>query len=383
MSDLLDDRAEDAFRAAFAEHADRFEPAPLGPVTGRPRVRRWAGVVAAASVLAVLGGTALAVVLSRDDASEPGRETDRTTANEPAPDGWRYESYRDVQVEVPEAWDYDAAPGSDWCAAVPGGEGRFPTEPYVGVPRGGVRMIHCGDGAPDLLGGQVPERLWTTHVSFADAGVDGVDDGTETAAGWTRIARTVGLAQVRVLTDSEHLDEAREIVESARVVEADHNGCAVTSPIQANRWVGPKEPFDVAEIDDIDTIGVCQYGIGVGTSQPWLLASRKLTGAAADDVLAAIKNAPIGGGPDRPETCLHDVEGSGLVLRLARGAEVHEMYVYYISCVNNGFDDGANRRELTVDSCIPLFGERVAYSIGDGTPGRRCHAQMATTAPKP
>lgn len=372
MNDL-DTRAEQAFRDALSRQADAFEPASLAPISQRPRVRRWVGIVAAAGVLLVLGGTALGVALWRDDSGEAGRDT----VSEPAA-GWRYESYRDVQIEVPESWGHQYAPGSDWCID----EANAPREPYVHIGDRDARMISCGTIPPqDLHGNGVPMRLWATHVSLGDPG--DVPDGTETVAGWTRIARTVGAAQVRVLTDSEHLDEAREIVESARTVEADHNGCAVTSPIQADSWVRPSEPFDVADVTDVDSIAVCNYAIGVGTDRPWLLASRMLTGTAADDVLAAIQAAPVGGGPNRPNVCVHDVEGAGTVLRLDGGEQTRTMYVYNATCVNNGFDDGTNRRELTVAACVPLYGERASYLGFDMTPGARCHPELATSAPKP
>lgn len=372
MNDL-ETRAEQAFRDALSRQADAFEPASLAPVRRPPHSRRIGMIAVAASVLLVLG-TTIGVALWRGSSADRGPAED--TAGPTA--GWRYESYRDVQIEVPDAWGYDYAPSSDWCVD----ESSVPRGPYVDIGGRGVRSILCG-GKPslDLHGNDVPMRLWATHVTLGEPG--DVPDGTETADGWTRIARTVGAAQVRVLTDSENLDEAHEIAESARVIEADHNGCAASSPIQADSWVRPSEPFDVADLTDVDSIAVCNYAIGVGTVEPWLLASRMLTGTAADDVLAAIQAAPVGGGPDRPNLCVHDVEGAGTVLRLESGDMTRTMYLYNATCVNNGFDDGTNRRELTVAACVPLYGERASYLGFDMTPGAKCHPELATAAPKP
>lgn len=368
MTDPTDTRAEAAFRDAFAEHADRFEPAPLRPVSGRPRIRRWVGVVAAASVLAVLGGTAVGVVLSRDDAGEPGDDTDQTTAVEGLPDGWRYESYRDMQVEVPESWDYAQAPNGHWCAS---GTRPPARQPYVDTS--GRFDAHTLEGCI----GPMPERFKMTHVSFGDAGGSGkVEDGTTTDGGWTQIVKTVGVAQVRVFTDAAHLEEARRIVDSAEVVEVDSNGCAATSEIQAKKYIRPSVVFDIADIADVDSISVCQYALGDGMD-PWLMASRQLTGATADDVLAAIKATPAGGDPSTPDNCRYaETYGPGIVLRLKTGDRVHEMYGYRDhenrSCTRNGFDDGTNVRQLTRDACLPLYGGRVTFP---GGPAWGCRAR--------
>jgi hypothetical protein len=50
---MSDDRAEQAFRDAFAQHVDRLEPDPLPVVRRR---RRWPALVVAAAVVALVGG---------------------------------------------------------------------------------------------------------------------------------------------------------------------------------------------------------------------------------------------------------------------------------------------------------------------------------------
>jgi hypothetical protein len=378
MNDL-ETRAEQAFRDALSRQADAFEPATLAPIRRQPHARRIGLIAVAASVLLVLG-TTVGVALWRGSSDRgPAEDTAGPAA------GWRYESYRDVQIEVPESWGYAAAPGSDWCADLAGGEGRFPTQPYVDTSGRFSLLLGIGCvGRADLLGGQVPERLWESHVSLVAAGQPGaVEDGTVTAKGWTRIARTIGSVQLRVLADGEHLEQARRIAASAEVVEADHNGCPATSDIQAERYVRPTEAFDVTEVADVDSISVCQYAIGEGTARPWLLASRKLTGDPADDVLAAVKAAPAGGGPNTPNSCLHGVNKEpAIVLRLNTADRSHEIYVYNASCINNGFDDGTTVRALTREACVPLYGGRVTYPLGSGAPAGRC-VPGATAEPKP
>ena len=256
----------------------------------------------------------------------------------------------------------------------------IPSSPYVDTrgPFSGVLDILCGERAPtpDLHGDGVPRRYWATHLSFTFAELpDGPKDGTTNDGGWTRIVRTIGGARITVLSDEAHLAEARRIAESAAIVEVDANGCEVTSEIQAKRYLRPEPAFDVRRLDSVDSIAVCQYARGAGTDKSWKLASRVISGDAAQNLLLeAIKDAPAGGGPDTPGTCVHDyVDGTAIVLRLREGDRVHDVYVYYESCINNGFDDGTTRRALTLASCEPLWGARVVHSSGSSAPFRACH----------
>jgi hypothetical protein len=130
----------------------------------------------------------------------------------------------------------------------------------------------------------------------------------------------------------------------------------------------------VSAIDSVDAISVCQYDRGDGTRGPGLLGSRMLTGAEAQAELAAIRQAPVGGGPDQPEHCVDDMFGdTALVLRLHDGPTTYDMHVYYEWCFGNGFDDGTAMRELTADACVPLWGGPVAFTAGSTAPYRRCH----------
>lgn len=369
MNDL-ETRAEQAFRDALSRQADAFETISLTPVRRESHARRIGLIAVAASLLLVLG-TAVGVALWPRNSADRGPVED--TAGPAA--GWRYESYRDVQIEVPVSWGYERGPRSDWCG---GRDDRHPTEPYSDVFNrfDGVEAVGCMEEAPDpdLHGDGVPKRYWAPHVKFLDPELSAaVPDGTTAAGGWTRIVKTVGSTRVWVLADAEHLDEAGRIVESARVVTVDHSGCPVTSPIQAKAWVRPSEPFDVAAVDKVDSIAVCQYAMAEGTAKPGLLASRLLEGAAADDLLDAIKAAPVGGGPNAPENCLHEPSPNPAeVLRLTWAGSTGEIYVYNRSCVNNGFDDGTHRRELTRDACPLLWDGRVTYTSASSGPHQRC-----------
>ena len=300
----------------------------------------------------------------------------------PPPDpGWRYVSWRDVVVQVPESWDYGVAPGPDWCAFDQGGDDPpFPTTPYVADTNPYMATLSIGcptpDGPRDVAGIWVPERYWAPHLWVEVPDLPGLtrDGAHDLGNGWTILVRQVGTTSVTVLSDAAHLADAQRIVDSARVVETDHNGCDVRSPAQAEEFVRPEPAFDVTTVSGVDSISVCQYDRHSGEGAPGLMGSRLLTGAAADEELAAIQQAPIGGGPDTPETCADDMYGdTAVVLRLHDGDATYDVHAYYDWCFGNGFDDGTNLRELTTAACEPLWEPPVTFVSGSSAPFRRCH----------
>lgn len=152
----------------------------------------------------------------------------------PPPDpGWRYESYRDVVVQVPDSWGYRP---TSRCASRPDDRG-----PFVDTPMDVIDAMACMNHSP--LG----MEDWGTYVSFSPPEAydpNPLPVGSVREGEWTRIVKVVGDARIEVLTDDEHLTDARRLVDSARVVTADHNGCAATSPIQQGHFVRPEQAFD-------------------------------------------------------------------------------------------------------------------------------------------
>jgi len=377
MTEQYDDRPEQAFRDALSHHAADVEAVELDLTRARGRSpwRVWAAVAAAAVLVA---GTAVGVTWStRDRGASPSPSNQTVGGSVPPPDpGWRYESYRDVVVQVPESWGHAPAPGADWCAIREDGPAAYATEPFVDI-RGAasvVLAILCSPAPDEVpLGMEAPERLWATHLSIGDPG-DGIADGVTQHDGWTRIVASAGHARFTVLADQAHLADAHRIVDSARIVTADHNGCDAASPIQKGLFPRPTQPFDLTAIGSVDEIAVCQYDLRMGPEQSWLIASRLLTGEAANAELGALQGTTIGSGPNTPDTCLPaESQDSAIVLRLDPGPEQHDIYVYYDACVHNGFDDGTNVRQLTEDNCRPLWGERVVQWSGSSAQYRRCH----------
>lgn len=353
-ADPQTERAERAFRTAFGERAEGLSAASsvLIPSAAEPRLRRrW--VVAIAAVVAVIAGSTAAGLMLRGeggtDVTDPA-----AVGGLPAPaPGQRWVSWRNVAVQVPDDWDYGHEPGEDWCASDgedEQGRGSYVTlEPGLGV----VLSIGCpatGESHDEAFG-PAPERLWRTHLALETA--MGEPDLALTDGPWTLRTRKLGEVRVRLLTDDAA--SAETILDSALQFDVDQSGCAPSSPIQGVEFVRP-QPFDVTQISDVDRISVCEYQRGLPLDEPALMASASLTGGAADALLKGLQVAPAGGGPDRPRNCLPDAYGeTGIAVHLHHDSRVDTVFVYFDNCFGNGSDDGTVRRELTVQTCSPLF----------------------------
>lgn len=381
--DTNDPRAEQAFRTALNQRADALETVPLDAGV-LPRRRRWLPGAVAAAVLILVGGTALAAGVLGGDGGGDGKAavTDKLPAGAlpVADEGWRWVSWHDVAVQVPDSWAYGVEPFEAWCVYNGSGGLSTPAEPYVALDGSGMMsgLVGCIGEAPDhhpAAFGRLEAKYWAPHLAFGP-GFDGetVPDGTTTFAGWTLTVQTVGDVQVRLITDPATAHLTERILGSATTFDVDQNGCDATSPVQAAKFVRPTPAFDVTSVAVVDSISVCSYP-RTGTAQPGLSASRLITGTDADALLSAIQDAPTGGGPDTPQTCVHDMYGdTGLAVRLHTGSETRDLYVYADWCFGNGFDDGTTRRELTVENCVPLFSaDPVRLYSGSSAPFSRCH----------
>lgn len=377
-----DERAERAFRDALTSRAETFEPAPLETPEARSR-RRWLPALVAAAVLALVGGTAVVAGVLHDDGNggtHLAGKDDLAVGTLPAADaGWRWVSWRNVAVQVPEDWALGFEPGADWCADN-GGDPSLPPDPYVAVNGAGMAHLdilcnHEPFGWPAAFG-EAPEDYWAPHVTFAASGSpEARPVGHESYDGWESEVTELGDGvQLRVL-GREGAPETQRILDSARTYETDQNGCDTTSPVQAVEFQRPEPPFDVEQVGSVDSVSVCMYSRATGQSTA-LIGSRLLTGDDAAALLHGIQEAPVGGGPDNPSHCLPDDYGdSAIALHLRSNDTTWTMYVYYASCFGSGFDDGTNRRDLTRGSCPLLWGDTVRLLYGDSAVFSRCVTQ--------
>jgi len=298
-------------------------------------------------------------------------------ADQHPPEGMRYDYFRNVRITVPDGWAYDSEPGSDWCV----GDGALlPDLPYVSL--GGARNwmdIGCpptnGDG--DGFSDEPPAELWTTHLALTDEALADAHPGTEQVDGWWVVRDRVGDVGVKAV--SKDRAEAEQLVASAVVVEQTPGGCTPHGAVQNGIFPRPDPAFDVTQVADVEEIVVCQYAMLGHGEAAGLAGTATIDGPAADAVLAAIQAAPVGGGPDRPHTCVEDQPGDDAYeLRLRTGdGQDHVMFVFYSTCRGNGFDDGTTKRMLTAAACQPLMEPPVQIWGGSSHSFQRCYRDDA------
>lgn len=324
----------------------------------------------------VLSVVMLAVFAACDSGSDDGeapRPGAAASAARPAlPDGWRWESFRDVAVGVPGDWGYGGyGRWSAWCAD------GVTEEPAVGRP-GGVFDILCWD---PKKGGTNPGSLVANtgpFVAFAlGPDLDLPEEGDRT------IVRA-GSGGVVIQAPADLRAQIATTVHA--IAESDFNSCPLDHPITADAAYRPR-PLDAAAASEIEAITVCKYPLpgraGQAVPGPSLMSSLRLEAPEAQHALAAMLAAPTGGGPNRsdPKKCALDY-GYGFeayVVRIERpGLSPAEVVVHYSGCTHNGIDDGQTVRTLTAESLAWLVAEPNTPSgfIGDrGMPGLMARAR--------
>ena len=372
-------REEQAFREALRSEAEAEPFAPLDPAqfrtTRRHQPRRWQTLAMAASVLVAAGvmvpalmpgltgstpasAPQTAVVEQAGTRAEPagGPSAEQAPASDtkagglPSPAaGFRWESYRDVVAQVPQAWGYALDPGAAWCA-----QAELPDAPYVDTGRGleAVPATRCS--------GPLPSGRQEMHLTFATAAAA---PSGELAGGWRSYTRMVGEVLVSVVARTGDAELARTILDSARSAAGgvDHNGCAVQRPaVAAAALAGLLS----------DTVTVCLYD----NAQQALVASTTLTGSAAVAAWEAMLGAPQGGGPDGTAAqCRADDAGPvTIVLGFGGGSQA---VLRVAGCTGNGLtDSGADKglRRITPELCRALIVPPVALFSGAGPAASLC-----------
>jgi hypothetical protein len=297
----------------------------------RRTVRAVGGsVLAAAAVLAVIISTSAGKELSRPD-SPP-------EVAGPASDGWRWESYRKVELQVPATWGY-GVDLSQWCVGYRREAKRLP---FVGRP-GVSTMAYCPE-VPDL-DRRVP------YVSFDEdrAGLRSVDHG------WVWEARSIAGTVVTVFSDDPGL-RARIFASAREITGTDVNGCAPNHPAAADPTTRPRSEGGLGTVGDVKSVAVCGYELRTAGTEP-LFTGRTFTGTAATGLVDAIRSAPAGSGPNNPpDTCVPEDLGERVYVVVVHGSQHdQEVIVRYAGCQHNGTDDGDTERRLTTDVLSPIL----------------------------
>ncbi|MDX6278452.1 MAG: hypothetical protein QOJ72_2580 [Nocardioidaceae bacterium] len=242
------------------------------------------------------------------------------------PDGWRWESYRDVEVGVPADWGWGSSDQllGQWCV----GNGKHP-KPMVGRP-GISTLVGC---PPAKRGEADPETLISNTgmvVAFEDA-------TRKIPRGGDRQIITYG--DVTVVVQAPESLRTR-IIATIHLVKIDHQGCPTSDPISWHFVRRPSQARDVARLRDVTALSVCRYG-------GFLVSSLRYGGPRAARIVRQIAAAPKGGGPNTPETCTEKYGDEVIVLRITSATGRSQIYARYSGCDHNGFDDGITVRTLT------------------------------------
>ncbi|GAA4949833.1 hypothetical protein [Actinoplanes utahensis] len=265
----------------------------------------------------------------------PEAPSPSSSSSELLPSGWRWESYGGVQVGVPGefGWAGRGTRLEAWCV-----RSDVPDKPPVVARPTVTPAIACGDGEDRL------ENTGTV-VAFGDPPEerDGVEDRGDRT--------TVRIAGVEVVIQAEK-ELRRRIAATVHRVRTDAYGCPATHPISAKPDLRPLPATDVATLRDVTALSLCRYELG--PSGAFLIAGSRLEGPAAGQALAQIVQAPAGGGPDWPRSCLPEVAYGEEAMVLRTGGS--EIFLRYDGCSGHGFDDGVIVRRLSRTGAAPFAG---------------------------
>jgi hypothetical protein len=311
-------------------------------------MRRSAVIALTAVAVAalVVGGK---VVLGQDDTAIGVKAEPQTLPLQP---GWRWETYRNVQLQVPGSWAQDLYAGVKFCGAdwteqkaVVRRPGAFVTVEEPECPTQARTPRHV---APSVMfAGDRPEV-----VRFAD--------------GWTKETRLVG-DQLISVTSADDALRARVFGTAGVVTTVDGYGCDPASPLARDELLRPPALGGLTSVGDVKSVSVCRYGGGApiyradGTSYaPKALgmeASSRLTGAVAERFVRDLVAAPLGPGPTVTDQRLCGADpGSKLVILRVDGSEHDQDLLYrYDGCKHNGTDDGTTLRRATSATAKVIF----------------------------
>lgn len=286
----------------------------LSVVHARLRRRRTGRSIGAVVVAAAVVATAVTVSHSLTTETRTDPQVSRPG---PADPGWRWESYKTVQVQVPSSWtQYISGPAP--CTTFANS-----AVPSVGRLNGwlGKNWYTCGDAV-------LPLNRRQPYLWFDDVQAPGTKqyDG-----GWTEETRLVGGTKISVLTQDDAL--RRRILESARpITGTDYYGCAPTD-------LGPQGTGLDAK-DQITSADVCEYWRGS------LVSGSQLGAGTATAFAQRVNASPEGPQSARAKGC-GNIDQRTYVVTLHGRAKSYPVWIIADYCiVDHTFstDDGTTQR---------------------------------------
>lgn len=299
-------------------------------------------------------GSKPAVESAGDASTDPSAAPTGTSA--PAlPPGWRWESYRGVQLGVPGDWGWinGSQRTSQWCI----GEKR---ERGIGRP-GSATLVGCQQGED----GVDPSTRIERNGVFAT-----FDDAEFNEAGVEGDRLTVHVGKIAILVQADPDLRAR-IAATAHRVETDANGCPARDEVTADPARKPTPAVALGKLTEVRSVAACRYDLNrkhQAVDGPSLASSIRLTGKVAGESLAHLAKAPAAGGQDRPDGCTDKYGGEMLVLLIESDAGRSRVHIRFSGCDHNAVDDGVSPRRLT-PAVQPFFtgGNRTnGFSGGPG-----------------
>jgi DNA-directed RNA polymerase specialized sigma24 family protein len=333
---------------ALRQYADAAPPvlaaAERATVRARGRRRRRVAAMSVAAAL-VLPAVAWAVSSAGPALEAPTPDAQGLVATRPHVGGWRWESWGGVEVQVPRSWG--SADLTQWCAE------HGTSGPAVDRPELRSGHVLCSlydDGRPTYTAGLLMRWAASSpRLSRADVAPDAT----------TRIF-TLGDVTLTLVDVDPAVGDA--ILDSAQVIGArDHQGCRPVQRLGGAGFLadGPTAALR-SGVGPAASVSVCRYGFGGGWSGTRLISSHRLSGAAADRVVAALRAAPTMRMPGRSTRC-HVPEREFAVLELwpadDGGSPVSapaSLLVRYDGCRGHGLYDGVAVRRLTPGVLRPI-----------------------------
>lgn len=312
----------------------------------RLRRRRFARTTGAVVLACAAVATAVTGVHSLTDNV---RHSPAPSVAQPPP-GWHWESYSNIQVQVPDGWQ-DGIASHLWACSK-----KKPAGPVIGRPTFlPTTMNLCGQEAPALA-------LRVPHLFFDSTPQAGIFPRDH---GWTEETRVIDGLGLTVFSDDDPI--RRRILDSATLISGrDVNGCAPSHPSALQSDLRPTSGSGLSSVGTVESVQICAYKIGPEPDRPPLLASAEISGdrarAVGDALLAApevARGSETAGDPraareGTADQCLSP-DAEILVLKVHGGESDQEVLVRYMGCIGKGFDDGTEMRQLTKAALQPLL----------------------------